>query len=61
MKTQTLFLNPQGEIIRRIDDFIYTPLANDTIMVDNMVWHIHHIYDEVYHGYLVRRISLKKA
>lgn len=57
-KTQTLFIYPNGDIAKRVDDFLYQPI-NKVIIIEDREWDIKRQYDEFdWEGWLVRKIYL---
>lgn len=60
-KTQTLIILPNGDIAKRIDDFLYQPPIGSVIIIDDYEWQIKTMYDEFdCEGWLVRKIRLKQ-
>lgn len=58
-KTQTLIIFPNGDVAKRIDDFLYTPTI--PLILDDKVWYDLDVHDEFDCGdWLVRIIKLKK-
>ena len=58
-KTQTLIMLPNGDVAKRIDDFLYQTL--DFIIINDTEWHKWRQYDEFdCEGWLVRKIWLKQ-
>jgi hypothetical protein len=59
-KTQTLIIYPNGDIAKRIDNFLYQPITSVIILKDE-AWKIHSKQDEFdCEGWLVRKIHLTK-
>ncbi|MFW5847517.1 MAG: hypothetical protein ACOCVF_01175 [bacterium] len=57
-KTQTLFIEPNGNIAQRIDDFLYHPVDKG-ITINDIYWRFYRIKDEFdCEGRLVRNIYL---
>lgn len=59
---KTLFIGLDGRILKRIDDFLYTPITK-TVIINGEMWRIFQTMDSFdEHGTngLVRRIGLKK-
>ncbi len=58
-KTQTLIMYPNGDVAKRIDNFLYQPL--NAIIIDDVEYHKFNIYDEFdCEGWLIRKIWLKQ-
>lgn len=58
-KTQTLIKDLDGNVVKRIDGFLYQPL--NTIIIEDVEWHEWKQYDEFdCNGCLVREIWLKE-
>jgi hypothetical protein len=58
-KTQTLIILPDGEVVKRIDNFLYQPL--NCIVINDKEWHVWNQYDEFdFDGWLIRNIWLKR-
>jgi hypothetical protein len=59
-KTQTLIIYPNGDVAKRMNDFLYKPISNTLILKDE-VWNIYKMRDEFEtDGWLVRKIHLTK-
>jgi len=52
-------MRPSGEIVKRIDNFLYQPL--NTIIINDIEYHKFNMYDEFNcDNWLVRKIWLKQ-
>ena len=59
-KTQTLIYYPDGNVAKRIDDFLYQPI-NDELIIKGKVWKIFKKSDEIdVEGWLVRKLELSQ-
>lgn len=57
-KIQTLIMLPNGDVAKRIDDFLYQPL--NCVIINDIEWYKWRIYDEFdCEDWLVRKIWLK--
>ena len=58
-KTQTLIIHPNGDVAKRMDDFLYQPL--ECIIIKDIEYHKWVQYDEFdCEDWLVRKIRLKQ-
>ena len=59
-KVQTLIMLPNGDVAKRIDNFLYQPIGN-VIIINDYEWKIKSMYDEFdCVDLLVRKIWLKQ-
>ena len=58
-KTQTLIIYPNGDVAKRMDDFLYQPL--ECIIIKDIEYNKWVQYDEFYcEDWLLRKIRLKQ-
>ena len=58
-KTQTLIMYPNGDVAKRMDDFLYQPTT--TIIIKDIEYRKYNMYDEFdCEDWLVRKIWLKE-
>lgn len=58
-KLQTLILESSGNVVKRIDDYLYNPLY-DVIIIKGIKYRIYRKYDEIdIDGWLVRKLYIK--